>query len=820
MEQEELIQTIEQANKDNLTQLDLSGHQIKALPPEIGKLTSLTWLDINGNQLTGLPSEIGKLTSLTKLDLTENQLTGLPPEIGKLTRLTRLDLSENQLTGLPSEIGKLTSLTRLDLSENQLTGLPPEISKLTSLRWLYLNGNKLKKLPPEINKLTSLTQLYLNENKQLEIPPEILWKTGEPDTIINYYLEHQIGYKKPLNEAKVLLVGQGSVGKTSLVKGLIANTFDLHEKKTEGINIEKWKVTVDNQEIRLNVWDFGGQEIMHSTHQFFLTKRSLYLLVLDCRLSEEDNRLEYWIKIIQSFGGNSPIIIVGNKTDQHQLDLDRSGIKNKYENIREIVETSCKTGFGIDKLKDLIAREIGSLDHISDMLLDTWFTVKDKLENMKQDYIPYQEYMEVCQKEDITDPLSQRTLIRFLHDLGIVLNFQDDLRLQDTNILNPEWVTTGVYKILNSYMLFQNKGVLEREMLNQILNDSKYHWDKHLFIIDMMRKFELCFDFEGFADKKFLIPDLLPKEGQYTGDWQDSLFQYHYNVLPGSIISRFIVRMHTAIYQNTYWRNGVVLSYQETKALVKSDIEERKIFIWVKGPDKFDFLSNICSNFDSIHKTIPNIEANKKVPIPDNPKIVVDYNHLLRLEKMGETKYIPEGTDQKISVIQVLGNVRPQETISDEKPVTTPSKETELLQAKGKYYDLKIEFDNMTEKKKILDEEASKLAKRGLWICTGGLIFIDIVLAVLTWKLTWNVMAQITYFIGCGALVISCIYIAITNKEPNPVRIYNKFVQERVKKKYVLADFNLEHYEDLKNNIDTLHDKIKSLEGLDHRFGH
>ncbi|MCP4105248.1 MAG: hypothetical protein GY749_06890 [Desulfobacteraceae bacterium] len=61
------------------------------------------------------------------------------------------------------------------------------------------------------------------------------------------------------------------------------------------------------------------------------------------------------------------------------------------------------------------------------------------------------------------------------------------------------------------------------------MDAQEYPSDKHLFIIDMMRKFELCFDFEGFADRKFLIPDLLSKEEPYTGEWQDGLeFQYHY----------------------------------------------------------------------------------------------------------------------------------------------------------------------------------------------------------------------------------------------------------------------------------------------------
>ena len=108
---------------------------------------------------------------------------------------------------------------------------------------------------------------------------------------------------------------------------------------------------MDEQDIRLNIWDFGGQEIMHATHQFFLTKRSLYVLVLDSRLEEEENRLEYWLKIIQSFGEDPPIIIVGNKVDQQALDLDRNGLQTKYPTICAFVETSCAKDQGIDTLR-------------------------------------------------------------------------------------------------------------------------------------------------------------------------------------------------------------------------------------------------------------------------------------------------------------------------------------------------------------------------------------------------------------------------------------------------------------------------------------
>jgi internalin A len=109
-----------------------------------------------------------------------------------------------------------------------------------------------------------------------------------------------------------------------------------------------------------------------------------------------------------------------------------------------------------------------------------------------------------------------------------------------------------------------------------------------------MRKFELCFDLENYIDRKFLVPDLLSKEEPYTGPWDNTLtFQYHYDVLPGSVITRFIVRMASAIYRSTYWRSGVVLEYQGNKALVKADIEDGKIYVWLDGPlnSRRNFLS-------------------------------------------------------------------------------------------------------------------------------------------------------------------------------------------------------------------------------------
>jgi len=618
----------------------------------------------------------------TYLDFRNLRLSTLQAEIDKLPVLIRLDLIGkrwNQLRSLPPEIGKLTNLPELNLSFNQLNSLPPEIGKLTNLKKLFLSSNQLSTLPPEIRKLANLKKLDLRNNPMLPIPPEILKKTDDPAAILAAYF----GSRRPLHEAKVILVGQGSVGKTSLVKRVVEDRFDKDESKTGGIEISKWTLnastalsaggkprtekkgqpsTVNHQKeikVNLNIWDFGGQEIMHATHQFFLTKRSLYLLVLDARISQEENRLEYWLKIIHSFGGNAPIILVGNKIDQHPLDIDKTGLQKKYPQIKAILETSCADGRGIEDLRATIADEIAQLPHIYDELPETWFNVKDKLAELDENFLPYSAYEKICRDMEVTDETSQRTLIGFLHDLGTMLHFQDDLRLSELGVLNPKWVTNGVYKILNSHALFQNRGILTLKNLGEILPADKYPRKRHTFIIDMMEKFELCYAFDGKAEQ-YLIPDLLPKSEPDTGDWEGALaFQFHYPILPSSIISRFIVRMNPFISKNTVWRSGVVLNVENSRALVKADTEDRRIYIFVQNGNPRLALSAIRNQLKSVHETISGLKASEKVPVPGHPEVPpLDYEHLLTLENLGEETYIPEGLGERINVRDLLDGVQ------------------------------------------------------------------------------------------------------------------------------------------------------------------
>jgi len=251
-------------------------------------------------------------------------------------------------------------------------------SKATSLD---LNFNKLTALPPEICQLSRLRELYLGDNPLTSPPIEIAEQGIE--AIRQYFvaLEEE---SQPLNEVKLLLIGDGAAGKTSLTKRLLGQTFNPNEDTTHGIRIKSWRAEAGDKAIKVNIWDFGGQEIMHATHQFFLSRRSLYVLVLDGR---RDERPEYWLRHIESFGGDSPVLIVLNKHDSHPgFDLNRPFLLQKYPSVKGFIRTSCATGHGITKFRKTLLRELARVEMLETRWPGSWFRVKERLEKMREPY--------------------------------------------------------------------------------------------------------------------------------------------------------------------------------------------------------------------------------------------------------------------------------------------------------------------------------------------------------------------------------------------------------------------------------------------------
>jgi internalin A len=352
----------------NLTTFYLSCNQLRTLPEEIGQLTNLISLDLWSNHLTTLPDAINQLTNLTTLVLSCNQLTILPDAISQLTNLTVLKLSSNKLARLQAEIGQLSNLTTLYLSYNQLTILPEAIGQLSNLTTLYLSYNQLTILPEEIGQLTKLKTLRLDINLLSEVLPEVV-KKGE-FAVLDYYrqrLEENTDY---IYEAKLLIIGEGGAGKTSLANKLIDSKYPLKlegsetlEKSTEGIDVLRFDFDhPSGNPFRINLWDFGGQEIYHATHQFFLTKRSLYLLVADTRQDNTD--FNFWLEVVELLSDASPTLIVKNEKQERPCQVNENQLRGRFSNLEKILPTNLATNRGLPEILAAVQHHISQLPHI------------------------------------------------------------------------------------------------------------------------------------------------------------------------------------------------------------------------------------------------------------------------------------------------------------------------------------------------------------------------------------------------------------------------------------------------------------------------
>jgi small GTP-binding protein len=568
------------------------------------------------------------------LDLKNCGLSRIPPEIYNYTNLVTIDLSNdlfcdeehaNKIKVVPDDISKLRNLKRLNLSYNKLESISDKLATLNKLTYLNLSNNNLTDISEKIANMNSLTEIYLDDNPFDLLPPEIV--SRGINAIRNFYRE--IDEKDFLYEVKLLLVGQGRVGKTCLSKALIDENYILTENNsTEGININRWIIPKEKiieinpkiqRDFQLNIWDFGGQEIYHSTHQFFLTKRSVYLLVTESRKEDSHDDFFYWLNIIKLLGDSSPVILVLNKCDQPTKELPFKEFKETFNNLIEFHKISLKEEYR-DKLevfKSAVKKIASNLPHIGNPLPKVWVDIRNELEILKiegKNYISETEYLEICKKH-YRKVDSALFLSGYFHDLGVLSHFQDDIELKDTVFLNHEWLTTSVYKILDDPKVIEQKGRFTIDDVKRIWSQDEYKCKiRELISLMKNKKFDLCFE---LPNNEYLVPRLLPVdeiEHSWINSPENTKFEFRYKFMPKGILTRLIVKMSSDIHENKYWRYGVILQSDGTKAFIREKYFENKITIELSGQHKREYLFYIRKVISEIHKDYNKIKVSEMIP--------------------------------------------------------------------------------------------------------------------------------------------------------------------------------------------------------------
>ncbi|MEM7180496.1 MAG: COR domain-containing protein [Spirochaetota bacterium] len=517
----------------------------------------------------------------------------------------------------------------LNISNNYLKTFPNWVLGCKKLRALDISKNKIKEIPKSIHQLKNLQVFHSENNPIRNVPIEVLQRGIR--AICNYFENISQQGVDYLYEIKLILVGQGRVGKTSLTKKLSIPNYQLEseQRSTEGIDVKTWKIPKEEfqenspplpKDFQVNIWDFGGQEIYHSTHQFFLTRRSLYIIVAESRQETSNDEFYYWLNLIKILSNQSPVLITLNKCDQPTKELPIKNYQDNFSNIQGFNKISCANGWehSIETLKKDIKNILSNrqlLPHIGTPLPKDWVKLRVGLENLfkkNKDHITLETFLHASAKVGM-DKEKALWLSNYLHDIGIILHFQDDLLLREIIILNHEWVTKGVYKVLDNEKVKKQRGRFTNDDLLLIWSEEKWR-DKINVLLALMKKFDLCFEIEN---GKYLSPQLLPPdEIDYIWPSYDNnlKFEYHYAFMPKGLISRLIVKMNLYIFQESHWLHGVILDYEDTRALIQEEFFKKRLSIRLHGPYKEKFLYIILKAIEEIHSSFHNLEVKKMVP--------------------------------------------------------------------------------------------------------------------------------------------------------------------------------------------------------------
>jgi small GTP-binding protein len=654
------------------------------------KLTNLESLNLGSNNVgdAGARAIAEKLTNLQWLYLGSNNVgvAGARAIAEKLTNLQSLFLNHNNVgdAGVRAIAEKLNNLQSLFLNRNNIgdAGARAIAENLINLQSLYLSHNRLTddSVRRLVEGLPSLRIISFYRNESLRLPKELLL-SFDAAAIRDYFRRAQSEGKRKLNEAKLIVVGNEAVGKTALVNYLINDepcrdtdkTPELHIQ--ERIKVTPWDThhtTRDTEELRLNVWDFGGQEVTRETHKLFLTARSLYLVVLEARrenFADAENVLHDWMRAIRNRGGDDvPVIVVINKSERdRELRLDETTLKKTYP-IIDFIRTSCRDpkkypdgGKGIVELRQTIIDTIrAKIPQASDEFPLSYFEVKERLRELAKAEHSFDvvSFTNICR--DVAHPVTsedeQRRLLQLLGDIGVVILHKE------RTLLDPNWLTTAIYRVLTHSDVVKEGGRFRVDDLGRLLMgledaSRKYPKDRWQYIVDQTVQCGLSFE---IADQPgtYLMPEQLPPNAINTGldrveDPQVLRFRYDYEDIPKGLIPRFIVKMHLYLSKSpTYWANGVVLVVGACKILVRSDRRVRWVEIFVHGPanERRKALRIVREGLEWVHSLFEEIGPKPMVPvkIPNKPDAAIEYSQLIEFERAGLEEFPFEGVRCKV----------------------------------------------------------------------------------------------------------------------------------------------------------------------------
>jgi serine/threonine protein kinase/GTPase SAR1 family protein len=327
---------------------------------------------------------------------------------------------------------------------------------------------------------------------------------------------------------------------------------------TVGVDIGDWtyEKKTRNQHsfgpVIFRTWDFGGQQEYYTTHQYFLSRRSLYLVLWKIADGEKGiNEIQQWLINIQARAANSPVLIVGTHQDVATAqfppsfsDYLQNKIRERFINlvdpekcglprVIDSLEVSCKTKYNIRHLANLIydtafsLRSQGSKQRLLEQKIPaTYLHLEEiigdlcvELRHTSRDPVLGQEefehfvtgHMKSKHNSSFRDSAELHQATSFLHENGVMLHY-DDATLKDLYFLDPQWLCDMLSHVVTIREInpFVKNGIMQLDDLKHVFKSSAaVSLSAKSYIVNLLNKFEVGLTWDS---RTLLIPSLLPTE--------------------------------------------------------------------------------------------------------------------------------------------------------------------------------------------------------------------------------------------------------------------------------------------------------------------
>ncbi len=569
-----------------------------------------------------------------------------------LKKIHSVYLDFNQISDI-SVFKELKQISIVNLSGNQIVDL--SALKDINLDILTIGFNNISDISP-IKSLFKKEDFYFTlDNNPLKFPPPEIVELGKD--AINEYFDHCEKGTSVLQEAKLIIIGEAGAGKTTFAKRIQNPSAEMPkpEETTLGVDIFNWNLSQElNSELNTKIWDFGGQDIYHGTHQFFFSDKSLYVLLADTR--EQKTDFNYWLNTVEQITGeDSPLIIVLNRKQKHHYQIDEPGLRGRFGNIiRKVISVDLSNVNEIPDLQRIIKEEIVSLPQIGYTLPTTWVEIRQKLSKIDDKFISFEKFREVCKDTGITNPKVVKIISKLFTNIGVFTHFSDEFSsLQDIIFLDSYWLTKTVYLLLNNEIVQTKQGRITLDEISEIWQTDELYFEKNKFI-ELLKKFSLIYRING--SNNYIVPEYLPMVQPYT-QWkyskEDGIYQFRYlfdNYMPKGIMPKLIVALHQYIYDNNLvWHRGVnlcnSLSNPDTYAeIIETYGRENRFDIRIFGKNQKDLLNIIIYHFDNILKPYKKLTHEKLVPCNCDTCKTSESPHFYSFAELNERKLADKQT--------------------------------------------------------------------------------------------------------------------------------------------------------------------------------